>query len=292
MGSKNSKVLKWFLIDLACILAVGIPVLLLYLFGKPHIRGFFCNDESIRHPFHPSTVPSSAMIPINYITPILTFLLVETFNFKSSYKPALSQSYHHTKIFCFGALSTTLLTDVTKYTVGRPRPHFIEVCNPNIDFDNKTCGTDAQPKYVTDYECKGNMTLFPNKKDREKKMKASRLSFCSGHASLTWFAMLYTAMFLQWRLMLTEEKKYMVLLKAICQLGCLIFALYTSMTRISDYKHHPGDVLAGSVLGVVWAVIIFSWVSGINRGGGGRGEAPVETTSLMAKSGPASEHNV
>jgi len=284
MVAQNSKVLKYFLLDVACILAVGIPVLILYLFGKPYTRGFFCNDESIRHPFLPSTVPSSAMIPINYVVPILTFILVETFNLKSSYKPVLSQSYHHSKIFCFGALSTTLLTDVTKYTVGRPRPHFIEVCNPNIEFNNVTCGTDSQPKYVTEYECQGNEKLFPNDKDRKKKMKDSRLSFCSGHASLTWFSMFYTAMFLQWRLMLCEEKKPLVLLKLICQLLCIIFALYTSMTRISDYKHHPGDVLAGSILGVVWAVIIFSWVSGILKGGRGSGDSPVETTSLVAKS--------
>jgi len=35
---------------------VWIPVLLLDVTGKPYQRGFFCDDDSIRHPFHDSTV--------------------------------------------------------------------------------------------------------------------------------------------------------------------------------------------------------------------------------------------
>ena len=35
---------------------VWIPVLLLDLVGNPYQRGFFCDDDSIRHPFHDSTV--------------------------------------------------------------------------------------------------------------------------------------------------------------------------------------------------------------------------------------------
>ena len=49
---------------------------------------------------------------------------------------------------------TQCLTDVTKYWVGRLRPHFIAVCNP--DFSLIKCGTDTSPIYVTDYVCRGN----------------------------------------------------------------------------------------------------------------------------------------
>ena len=37
-------------------------------------------------------------------------------------------------------------------------------------------------------------------------------------------------------------------------LSCLAF--FTGLSRISDYKHHPTDVLAGAIIGVVVAFTI------------------------------------
>ncbi|KAK9869317.1 hypothetical protein WA026_003067 [Henosepilachna vigintioctopunctata] len=45
-------------LDVLLLLCVGFPILFLYLWGTAYHRGFFCDDESIRHPFHHSTVPS------------------------------------------------------------------------------------------------------------------------------------------------------------------------------------------------------------------------------------------
>ena len=33
-----------------------------------------------------------------------------------------------------------------------------------------------------------------------------------------------------------------------------LYAWYCALTRVSDYKHHPSDVLGGGVLGVVIAL--------------------------------------
>ena len=33
-------------------------------------------------------------------------------------------------------------------------------------------------------------------------------------------------------------------------------ALYIAFTRISDYKHHPTDIIAGIIVGIVFALII------------------------------------
>ena len=40
-----------------------------------------------------------------------------------------------------------------------------------------------------------------------------------------------------------------------------IFALafWICMTRISDYKHHPGDVAVGMLVGVVWAILVHGY---------------------------------
>ena len=34
------------------------------------------------------------------------------------------------------------------------------------------------------------------------------------------------------------------------------YAWYCALTRVSDYKHHPTDVLAGGLLGTVMAVFM------------------------------------
>ena len=43
---------------------------------------------------------------------------------------------------------------MAKFTMGRLRPHFFDVCN--LDMTSINCGTENQPIYVTDYKCLGN----------------------------------------------------------------------------------------------------------------------------------------
>ena len=58
----SNKTLAWRLgLELVSILVVGILVLVPYLFrgywfAKPQVRGFFCNDEDIKHPFISETI--------------------------------------------------------------------------------------------------------------------------------------------------------------------------------------------------------------------------------------------
>ena len=34
-----------------------------------------------------------------------------------------------------------------------------------------------------------------------------------------------------------------------------MFAFYTSLSRVSDYKHNPGDVIGGGILGITVQVV-------------------------------------
>lgn len=46
------------------------------------------------------------------------------------------------------------------------------------------------------------------------------------------------------------------LLKHTIQFLAIIAALFTAMTRVSDYKHHWSDVLSGLVIGTITACVV------------------------------------
>lgn len=48
---------------------VGLPILGLFLWGSPYKRGFFCDDESLKHPFLDSTVRSWMLYIIGLVLP-------------------------------------------------------------------------------------------------------------------------------------------------------------------------------------------------------------------------------
>ena len=57
--------------------------------------------------------------------------------------------------YMFGTCASYSFTIIAKFTIGRLRPHFLDVCNPN--FQDIDCGTDAHPLFVTDYVCQGKL---------------------------------------------------------------------------------------------------------------------------------------
>jgi len=275
MRTAVRKVVCMMAVDLVCLLLVAAPTLLLNLTGEPTVRGFFCSDPSIALPWQKSTVPTWALILLSYSLPAIVICLVETANLKHAdcYSEArlARQVYHMLGLFVFGSMVTLLLTDTTKYTVGRLRPHFLAVCRPALQ--PHVCGTAEQPLYVTNYTCRGE----PGP-DSQHQLAQMRLSFVSGHASLSVYSMWFCIVYLQQRMGTRNFR----LVKPLIQLGCALAALFTCLTRVSDNQHHPGDVVAGAGLGLTVASL------GLHLVGSGRGAAhnykATSTTSLLDNS--------
>ncbi|XP_044015928.1 putative phosphatidate phosphatase isoform X2 [Aphidius gifuensis] len=257
MMDKSTKyVLRKIGIDVLCLLILGLGPLYCLKYGTPYPRGFFCDDESIKHPFIESTVGNELLYSIGIAMPICGMLLGEYFHAKLLNKqsslvlfghkiaPWIPMAYNKIGLFAFGALISVFLTDTAKYSIGRLRPHFIDVCRPNISCDNNN-SFEFQHKYHVNFVCTNNIG------DYEHRWKDARLSFPSGHSSFSMYVSIYFALYLQLRVTWKGSK----LLKYLLQTICLWMAWYTAMSRVSDYKHHWSDVLAGMLLGSIVSLI-------------------------------------
>ena len=119
----------------------------------------------------------------------------------------------------------------------------MEVCNPNVN-----CTSD-NTMFITDYICQGKEaeSLF------QEEENDARLSFPSGHASISGAVMGFLVIYLQTRR--CETPACFILLKPVVQLGILILESWIAMTRVSDYYHHITDVICGLLLGTIIGIL-------------------------------------
>ncbi|GJQ66149.1 wun [Trypoxylus dichotomus] len=245
-------------LDVILLSCVGFPILFLFLWAHPYERGFFCNDESLLHPFHESTVSSIYLyivgLGMNCFVMILTEYMTRTrtnhVRFCGRLVPTwIWNSYCVIIVFGFGAACSQLTTDIIKYTVGRLRPHFLTVCEPNVN-----CTLPANKhRYIVNFECTNPLYIYD-----KRIIKELRLSFPSGHSSFAMYTMLYFAVYIQSRMTWDGSK----LLRHTLQFLAISAAIFTGMTRISDYKHHWSDVLGGLSIGTVTACVVARYASG------------------------------
>nr|XP_020852909.1 phospholipid phosphatase 1 isoform X4 [Phascolarctos cinereus] len=143
--------------------------------------------------------------------------------------------------FLFGAAASQSLTDIAKYSIGRLRPHFLAVCDP--DWTKFNCSDG----YIENFPCRGNSVI----------VNQGRLSFYSGHSSFSMYCMLFLALYLQARM----KADWARLLRPTLQFAFIALSIYVGLSRVSDYKHHWSDVLTGLIQGAVVAILVVVFVS-------------------------------
>ena len=204
---------------------------------EPVKRGFFCDDESLNYPFEENeTIPPLICLIIWMSIAVLILL----FKRKSFLKDFF--------MFILGLSICTLTTDLCKFSVGSLRPYFLSICEPDLESicygedsffldekDNETYPKEFYRKYVSDeIKCKNSELI-----------KEARLSFVSGHTSISFFSAVFLACFMQKNV----NKK----VSLPFQLGIFILAFWISITRLTDYKHHVSDIFFGALLGIIIA---------------------------------------
>ncbi|TRY97590.1 hypothetical protein DNTS_013375 [Danionella cerebrum] len=253
----------------------GLPFLIIETSTiKPYHRGFYCSDQSIQYPYkNGDTISDAVLCAAGILITIFSIVIGECYRIhylnqgSKSFvgNPYISALYRQVGVFIFGCAVSQSFTDIAKVSVGRMRPHFLDVCKPDYSTINCSLG------YITQYTCDGDPS----------KVQEARKSFFSGHASFSMYTMLYLArvdsvtvlfhfmvrdisilnclvsFYLQSRFTWRGAR----LLRPLLQFTLLMMAFYTGLSRVSDHKHHPTDVLAGFVQGALVAYCIAFYVS-------------------------------
>uniref|UniRef100_A0A3B4VJK6 Phospholipid phosphatase 3 n=1 Tax=Seriola dumerili TaxID=41447 RepID=A0A3B4VJK6_SERDU len=192
-GVDTSKNKLLVALDIFCLLLAMLPTSLPFLIIetstiKPYQRGFYCSDESIRFPHKDGdTISDAVLCGVGILIAIFSIVIGECFRIHQQRvgtksfvgNPYVAALYKQMGVFLFGCAVSQSFTDIAKVSVGRMRPHFLDVCKPDFSTINCSLG------YITNYTCAGN----------ESDVQEARKSFFSGHASFSMFAMLYLAVF-------------------------------------------------------------------------------------------------
>ncbi|XP_036442372.1 phospholipid phosphatase 2b [Colossoma macropomum] len=231
------------LIDVLCVVVASLPFVIMNIIYQPYQRGIHCDDESIMYPLKLDTITHGLMAAVAISCTVVILSSGEAYlvyskklQSNSGFNQYVAALYKAVGTFLFGAAVSQSLTDLAKFTIGRPRPNFLTVCAPKI------C-----KGYMSHINCTGNPA----------DVTESRLSFYSGHSSFGMYCMLFLALYVQARL----RAKWARLLRPTIQFFLVAFAVYVGYTRVSDYKHHWSDVLVGLLQGALVAILVVRYVS-------------------------------
>ena len=228
---------------LPLVLLLTITLLFHFINITPFQRGFFCGDHTLKYPYiENETIPQYMCLLIWILISGITFLTTQILN-RSTFVKDVQR-------MITGLLCCILITDVAKYSVGRLRPHFLTLCNPdynNVCFDGEAYYSDGEGEFLNEFYQK-----YVNENDvcdNEKShlLHEARLSFMSGHASFSFYCATFLIMYLR-------NKQLWSKITPFIQVLLFLLATWISFTRISDYYHHPFDVICGALTGVVFTV--------------------------------------
>jgi len=277
MLPSSLEILSKTMLEISCMTILAIPMLYVHMLADnytPFQRGFYCDDQNLKHPYIANqTVPMEMCFIIWAILIIFFIFLVEVLRFKSLQKEPLPicglkvpwlllELYRHMGYMTVGATASFLFTDISKFTIGRMRPHFLAICMP--DYANVCMDEDRlYQTFVTGNETDICQGLQMENGTTIKMLREARLSFMSGHASFSFYCGTFLIIYLQARLNKIPESssyvgisvKVLKVIRPFIQFGIFILAFWIALTRISDYFHHPLDVAMGATVGIGFAIV-------------------------------------
>eukprot|EP00535_Pseudo-nitzschia_heimii_P000632 CAMPEP_0197180012 /NCGR_PEP_ID=MMETSP1423-20130617/4778_1 /TAXON_ID=476441 /ORGANISM="Pseudo-nitzschia heimii, Strain UNC1101" /LENGTH=286 /DNA_ID=CAMNT_0042630029 /DNA_START=279 /DNA_END=1139 /DNA_ORIENTATION=+ len=181
------------------------------------------------------TVPSPVMFGLAIALPFIVQIILAS----ACRRKNLSRGEAARRTCCVYFLAiglTQTITNLAKLYVGYLRPIFYDKCDPDEDYQGCT--------------------------DEEHEQQG-RLSFPSGHASLSVCGMLLLSLFLEDSFGATAYRKsraklpwFARIVSVLCYAPMLL-AFFILLSRVHDNHHHPADVVGGALLGGSIASLVF-----------------------------------
>jgi len=266
MAKRKTIILK-VVYDVICVALIAVPTLVYHLTVTKSKLGFFCNDDSIKYPYKKDSISANTLLAVCVVVGLAICLATETFLcIKSGTKGGSSRFFHIIStfyssfgFFFAGAVFSQFMTDVGKQTFGRLRPHFLDVCVPSVQ-----CTSSNYHQYIgpDEYNCTATSHPAIPDADFEDELEDSRLSCPSGHASFSWYCMLYIVLYLEFRLRGCGLRFF----RHAVQVGACVFAMWVCASRVIDFKHRYSDIIAGGIVGSFVAVLtVYAYVSSVRR---------------------------
>uniref|UniRef100_A0A0N4ZVZ6 AcidPPc domain-containing protein n=1 Tax=Parastrongyloides trichosuri TaxID=131310 RepID=A0A0N4ZVZ6_PARTI len=233
--------LMFLAIDVAVAL---IFLILIYDFGvrqviTPTVRGFSCSDASIRNEFHANTISAKHLLFVTLALPmavIFASIIINNSHKNVALTPSViaAQTSHHYLHYIIIYFFMTVALEIVKCQVGRLRPHFITVCQPDLSI----CDKDPNA-WVSDYTC--NTTT--------RRLRNIRTSFPSGHTAAAVFSTFYILNFVR------RTVKSRTLEATLYKYGVIVcyvtWTVICAVSRVTDFWHFTSDVICGAIFGVI-----------------------------------------
>ncbi|KAE8333787.1 phosphatidic acid phosphatase type 2/haloperoxidase [Aspergillus sergii] len=214
-------------------LALGCIVggwILIQLFVTPFHRLFSLDNKAIQYPFAVvERVPVVWSIIYAGVTPFVIVLL-----WAATFRPKPYKVQVTILGFLVALMLTSLLTDIIKNAVGRPRPDLISRCIPKR-------GT-PENKLVAWTVCTQTSQHI---------LQEGWRSFPSGHSSFSFSGLGYLSFFFSGQMHVFRPRTD--LCRCLVALVPFLCALMIAISRLDDYRHDVYDVTCGSILGTVVA---------------------------------------
>uniref|UniRef100_A0A182K812 Phosphatidic acid phosphatase type 2/haloperoxidase domain-containing protein n=1 Tax=Anopheles christyi TaxID=43041 RepID=A0A182K812_9DIPT len=144
------------------------------------------------------------------------------------------EAWYWSKKYGRGLITMLVIIGTIKIFLGELRPHFISTCQPDV----KCKGTE----YVSSYTCTNSKESLYFVRDASK-------SFPSGHSAMS----VFEAIFLIWYLEKRVPRLRTLFTIPLFQMVLMCWAVFCSLSRITDNRHHWWDVLAGTIAGSIAA---------------------------------------
>uniref|UniRef100_A0A2C9LUF0 Phosphatidic acid phosphatase type 2/haloperoxidase domain-containing protein n=1 Tax=Biomphalaria glabrata TaxID=6526 RepID=A0A2C9LUF0_BIOGL len=144
MLAKKSVLSVQFLCDCLLFTILGIALLLIRSVAEPHFHGFWCGDKSLSLPYKKDTVTTSLLLVTSLGGSFLMFAINENLVAVVEKGPFMGLKnvvfiqFKTYSIFFFGFIIDVMFVDAIKNTFGRQRPHFFDVCKPDVSQSNCT----------------------------------------------------------------------------------------------------------------------------------------------------------